>query len=285
MFATAISSLATSCVIAVALLLPALVFGLNTNLTSLLDGFQNNARIILFLNNDVSETQGMQVSDNLLTDLSIIATEYISSSAALTDFGAAAGISDILSSMENNPLPAGIVITPSTTDPTAVQILGDRLATLAEVELVQIDSLWLQRLAAISGLVSTIGQVLVLVVLLALFFIVGNTIRLAIDARRDEIRIVKLVGGTDSYALRPFLYLGLYYGLAGGLLAALLQLVVFNRFNVSLQGVILLYDGQYELRGLGIVGALGLIFSGGLVAWFAALVSGRRCIGQIDKIP
>ncbi len=279
---TPASSLITLFVVAVALLLPALLFGLNNNLASLLSSFQDSAQVTVYLQDDVSEIAGQGVSDNLLTRSDIENAYYVSASQALNEFSAASGLEDLLLEMTANPLPGAIVLTPANVSPAAVDDLAAQLRELPEVDVVQVDSLWLQRLAAISNLAGVIGSVLTVIVILGLFFIVGNTIKLAIENRKAEIRVIKLVGGSDMYAARPFLYTGLLYGLGGGILATILQAFVLITFNSNLEVLMQLYDSDFRLRGFGFMSALLIVIVGALIGWSAALMASLRHIRAIN---
>jgi cell division transport system permease protein len=274
--------LVTLFVVAVALLLPALLFGLSSNLASLLAGFQDSAQVTLYLHDDVSEADGQEVSDNLLTRSDIESTYYVSSSQALDEFSAASGLEDLLQEMTSNPLPGAIVLTPADVSPAAVDELARQLQELPQVDVAQVDSLWLQRLAAISNLISAIGSVLAVIVILGLFFVVGNTVKLAIENRKAEIRVIKLVGGSDMYAARPFLYMGLFYGLGGGILATLLQGIVLIIFNSNLEVLLQLYESDFQLRGFGFMNALLIVVAGAAIGWAAALMASLRHIRAIN---
>lgn len=277
-----IASFITVFVVAVSLLLPALLFSLNSNLNSVLAGFQDSAQITLYLHEEVSEADSEVVSDNLLTREDINDAYYISPTQALESFGAAAGLDDLLQEMTRNPLPGAIVITPSDVAPEAVDVLVAELQNLPEVDQLQVDSRWLQRLAALSNLVRSLTRVLCLIVILGLFFVVGNTIKLAVENRKAEIRVIKLVGGSDMFAARPFLYAGLFYGLGGGLLAVVLQVFVLIAFSSNLDALMQLYESDFQLRGFGMLNALLVILAGGLIGWAAALLASLRHIRGIS---
>ena len=279
---TPASSLVTLFVVAVALLLPALMLGLNSNLASLLAGFQDSAQITLYLQDSVSEADGQKVSDDLLTRNDIEDAYYVSPSQALDEFGASSGLEGLLIEMTANPLPGAIVLTPSDVSSSAVDELARQLQELSLVDVVQVDSLWLQRLAAISNLVNAIGSVLSVIVILGLFFVVGNTIKLAIENRKAEILVIKLLGGSDMYAARPFLYTGLLYGLGGGILATLLQGIILATFNSNLEVLMRLYQSDFQLRGFGLMSSLLVIVAGAAISWTAALMASLRHIRAID---
>lgn len=282
LIATPVSSFLTVFVIAVSLLLPALLFALNDNLRTVTSEFQESARISLYLVSDLAESEGLQISEDLLANPDVSAVTYISSSAALAEFSAASGLGAVLTELPSNPLPATILVTPTSLDPTLITALADTLAMRPEVDLAQVDSQWLQRLAAVSRLIAVIGTGLAVIVVLGLFVIVGNTIKLAIENRRSEISVIKLVGGTDSFIARPFLYSGLLFGGAGGLLAVVLQLIVLAIFNSPLQDLLSLYDSSFDLRGFSFTSAVTLVVLGSAIGWTAALFASYRHIRSLD---
>ncbi|HIF75130.1 MAG TPA: cell division protein FtsX [Porticoccaceae bacterium] len=277
-----LSSLMTIVVIAVSLLLPALLFGLNENLQSILLEFQNSARITLFLDNSVSESQGQKVSDDLLTDNTIQSAIYVSATKALEEFSLSSGLGEVLRSLSSNPLPAAVIITPATLNTREVNALSQRLETISEVDFIQLDSQWINRLSALSDLISIVGQLLAAIVITGLFFIIGNTIKLSIENRRQEIQVIKLVGGTDIYIARPFLYTGLLFGILGGSVAVFLQLIILIMLNGSLQELIQLYSSNFELRGFGFFNSLSLVITGALVGWLGAFLASFRYIRGVN---
>jgi cell division transport system permease protein len=124
--------------------------------------------------------------------------------------------------------------------------------------------------------------VLAVIVILGLFFVVGNTIKLTIENRKVEILVIKLVGGSDMYAARPFLYAGLFYGLGGGILATLLRGIFLATFNSNLEGLMQLYESDFQLRGFGLMSSLLIIVAGAAIGWAAALMASLRHIRAIN---
>ncbi|MEQ8953722.1 MAG: FtsX-like permease family protein, partial [Gammaproteobacteria bacterium] len=191
-------------------------------------------------------------------------------------------IAGIESELQANPLPAALVIEPRSRDPAELQALARRLAEVPEIALVQLDSQWLQRLAAISSLLRRTGLLLAGIMGLGLLLIVGNTIKLEVENRREQIRVYKLVGASDGFVARPFMYTGLFYGLAGGILAALLQAVFLFLLGPDMGALGSLYGSEISLRGLGPGELLLLVLAGGLTGLFGATVTSFRQILAIE---
>jgi cell division transport system permease protein len=145
-----------------------------------------------------------------------------------------------------------------------------------------LDMEWLQRLNSLMALsrrlVLAIGCMLVVGVML----ILGNTIRLAIESRRDEIVIVKLVGGSNGFVRRPFLYTGLWYGVGGGVLAALLVSAALWFLEKPISDLAILYESAFQLSGLGVMGSLNLVILGGLLGLAGAWLAVSRHLARIQ---
>lgn len=273
LLATPAASLMTVFVVAIALLLPALLQVLNANLAAVDSGFLDSSQITLYLDDTVSEARGREVSERLLSMEGIDSVVYLSKDEALADFVRYSGLGDVLEEMPANPLPATILVVPADRSATATASLLQALTDLPEVARAQSDLEWLQRLDALRAVLGRLNLVFTSILSLAVLFIMGNTIRLAIENRRTEIAVVKLVGGTDSFAARPFLYTGLWLGLGGGLLASLLISLVLLSFSGPLQALLGLYESGFPLQGTGAGHLLLLVLTGALLGWLGALIS------------
>ncbi len=165
-------------------------------------------------------------------------------------------------------------MTPEVVDKATLEALRLRLAELPSVEQAQLDLQWVERLGAILKLGEhfVFGLTLLLVIL-ALLLVIGNTIRLHIENRRSEIEVIKLVGGTDSYVRRPFLYMGALYGVGAGLLAWLVLAFGLDWLNDAVVRLAGLYGSDFALGGVpsgdGLSLLLGAIFLGYIGAWLA----------------
>lgn len=277
------SSLLTWLVIGIALALPV---GLNValdNVSQLSAGWDSPAQISLFLQDGVSVDRAKELEVELTARQNVAETHFISREEALAEFSTLSGFADVLASLQENPLPNVILVTPVNSLPEpALSALREEIQGSPDVAEAVLDMEWLQRLNRIMELsrrvVLAIGVMLVLGVLL----ILGNTIRLAIENRRDEIVIVKLVGGSNSFVRRPFLYTGLWYGVGGGVLAALLVSLTLWYLKEPVGNLVLLYESAFRLHGLGVMGALNLVILGGLLGLAGAWLAVSRHIARIE---
>jgi cell division transport system permease protein len=277
------SSLLTWMVIGIALALPV---GLNValdNVKAVSDDWDSPAQISLFLTADVSDKAAKKPELELASHKDISRTTLILKDAALAEFSALTGFTDVLASLEENPLPNLIVLSPlPTLEPAAVSALQQALLARPQIEQAVLDMEWLQRLNSLMELghriVLAIGSMLVLGVAL----ILGNTIRLAIENRREEILIVKLVGGSNAFVRRPFLYTGLWYGVGGGICAALLVSLSLWMLEEPARNLARLYQSSFTLQGLGLMGGLNLVILGGLLGLFGAALAVSRDLRRIE---
>ncbi|MAR92691.1 MAG: cell division protein FtsX [Pseudomonadales bacterium] len=252
LLATPLPTAMTILVIAIALSLPAGLYVMLKNAESISEDWDGSAQISLFLNFNTQEQQGRKLAAELARRDDVKRTEYISREQALAEFEAQSGFGDLLEELGENPLPAVVVVYPAVTDLTAAESLRTDLDQLGEVDLAQLDAQWVQRLYAILDLGRRLVVALSMGLALAVLLVIINTIRLAIESRRDEIVIVKLVGGTDAFVRRPFMYTGLWFGLGGCLVALLLIQTVLWWLDEPVQTLSALYRSQFELSGLGL---------------------------------
>lgn len=258
-----LGTLMTSAVLGIALALP---FGLSVlldNAERLSSGWDGATQVSLFLEREVSEERGRRLSETLEERPDIAETTFISRGEALEEFQRMSGFGDVLDALESNPLPSVIVVRP-TLKPGGVEALVEGLKALPEVELAQLDMQWVKRLYAIMDIVERGVHILALLLALAVILVVGNTIRLAIENRRDEIVITKLIGGTDAFIRRPFLYTGFWYGFFGSILAYLMIVGALFALSEPVRVLSGLYDSGFRLAGLD-AGTAGLLLGAGVL--------------------
>ncbi|WP_461423306.1 permease-like cell division protein FtsX [Ketobacter sp.] len=276
LFSTPLPTLMTILVIAISLSLPAGLYVILKNAENVSADWDGSAQISLFLRFSITAEQGRNLADELAQHKDVKRVEFISREQALGEFEAQSGFGDLIKELGENPLPAVLVVYPSVTDLGSAQGLRNELAKRTEVELAQLDAQWVQRLYAMLDLGQRFVAALSAALVLAVLLVIINTIRLAIESRRDEIIIVKLVGGTDAFVRRPFLYTGLWYGLGGCLTALLLVQIVLWWLQGPVNALSELYSSKFELTGLGF-GVSSLMLLGSVVV---GLAGARLAVSQ-----
>lgn len=276
------TSLMTAAVIGIALSLPAAMQVLVGNARAVSGSWEGAARISVYLKSNQSDADARALADKVRGMDGVADVQYISSDQALTEFKKLSGFGDAVSVLDKNPLPAVLVVRPKDTDPASAADLEHQLAGNPAVDQVRLDLQWLQRLTAILDIARRVTDILAGLLGLAVIFVVGNTIRLEIGGRRTEIEVSKLLGATDSFIRRPFLYHGAWYGFGGGFIACLLVAVAVTLVETPVSRLAGLYGSGYTLQGLGFLGALGLIGGGALLGWAGSWVAVARHLRDIE---
>ncbi|MCW8956831.1 MAG: permease-like cell division protein FtsX [Gammaproteobacteria bacterium] len=270
-----LSSFMTMAVIAIALALPSGMYVALNNISSISIGWDDSAQISLFLKTDVTERRARSLTNKLKLYQSIEQVKFIHKDDAMKEFQRVSGFGEALEALGENPLPHVITVQPQVDPqrPDKIRHLLKELEQLAEVDLVQLDLQWVKRLYSMIEIGTKVIWLIAGLLGLAVLLVVGNTIRLDIQNRREEIEVTKLIGATNAFIRRPFLYTGFWYGLIGGLLAWLLIGLSIGLLDHSVSRLAMLYDSSFKLNGLPLNEALSLIgFScmlGLLGSWLA----------------
>ena len=208
--------------------------------------------------------------------------QWISREQALAEFQEHSGLGEALRELPDNPLPGSILVTPEMVDKDSLVALLDELKSLPKVEQAQLDLMWIERLAAILQMGEHFIFALSILLIAALLLVVGNTIRLHIENRRVEIEVIKLAGGTDGYVRRPFLYMGVLYGFAGGLLAWLLLAFGVEWLNASVVQRAQLYGSESSLSGVPIEDGFSLLLGAVLLGYIGAWLAVARHLRELS---
>ncbi|ORU89504.1 MAG: ABC transporter permease [Cycloclasticus sp. symbiont of Poecilosclerida sp. M] len=211
-------------VIGITLSLPAGMLVAIDNFKSISGNIDLNHNISLYLKHHVTQEAAEHLSNTLKENPKISHVRLIDKQQALEEFREYSGFGAALNTLEKNPLPHLIQITPTDDNLSeeAIQSLRDELEQNSETQNVQIDMAWLKRLNALLNIAERTVSIIVLLLGIAVLLIVSNTIRLELQNRRDEIDVTRLVGATRAFIRRPFIYSGFWYGVFGGVLACLL---------------------------------------------------------------
>lgn len=284
MWRTPIASLMTWTVMGVALALPVALLLLLTSLQGVSAGWESSARVTAYMKLSASLEQTQELAREINGDGRVTELELIDREQALAEFRASSGLDEALDYLDDNPLPHTLVITPEENARTAEGVAG--LVTFIEgmdsVEQVQVDLGWLQRLNAMTDLLARAVWALAILLAAAVVLVIGNTVRLSIESRRDEVLVAKLVGGTDSFVRRPFLYTGAWFGLGGGVVAWILLQLSLWWLSGPVERLAELYRSDYSLSGLSIDGVFALIIVAMLLGWLGAWVAVKRHLDDIE---
>jgi cell division transport system permease protein len=281
LFRQPFASLMIVLVIAVTLAIPAALNLVVKNAQAVSAGWDNALDFSIYLKRDVREDEAAGLARLIGQRADVESVQLITASDALEEFKLQSGFGNALDQLSENPLPHTLVVRPSPANTSESMILlQEELANLPESELVQVDTEWVQRFHAILDIVRQAIMIGATLLGLAIVVIIGNTIRLDIQNRRDEIEVTKLIGASNAFVRRPFLWSGFWYGLFGGGLA--LGLVQYGLFLLEQPAARLagLYKSSVSVLSLSLEESLAILGIGvllGLVgSWFAAARHMRR---------
>jgi cell division transport system permease protein len=274
----------TVAVIGIAIALPASLLVLVQNVQQLSGSWQGAARISLFLKQGLSDQAVQETAAAARSTTGVAALQVISADQALTEFKHRSGFGDALALLGDNPLPAVLVVQPDSAHsaPEAAAALGQTLSQLPQVDQVRLDVQWLRRLQGILDILRRVVLIVGCLLGVAVVLIVGNTIRLDIEGRRTEIEVSKLIGATDRFIRRPFLYYGAGYGLTGGVIAWLLVSLSLALLGGPVTRLAGLYGSEFSLTGAGLSGTALMLAGGALLGWLGAWLAVARHLRDIE---
>jgi cell division transport system permease protein len=260
------------------------------NIAQLSGRWDGAPQISVFLQQGLDESAGRALQQRIAQLPGVTRAEYISREQALAEFRSISGFGEVIDHLDANPLPAVISVRlfvasnsfDEKNGAPAAQKLLDDIKNMPGVERAILDMEWVQRLYALLS----VGQHLVLALAamlgLGVILVIGNTIRLAIESRRDEIVVVKLVGGTNAFVRRPFLYTGLWFGLGGGVAASAMLAASLAWLGNPVTELASLYHSNFELTGLSAGQIAALLLVGSILGWCGAWSAVSRHLGAIE---
>lgn len=284
LLAEPVSALMTVAVMAIALTLPTVLYVGLQNATSITAEWQGGSQISVFLDRSLATEAGRDLANQLAENTQISDSLYLSKADALEEFRRYAGVGESVALLTDNPLPAVILLQPAEgyRQPGQLEQLLTQLRAVDGVADVVVDLAWVERLRAMVGFAERAVLLLAGLLALGVLLVVGNTIRLEIENRRDEILVTKLVGATDDFVRRPFLYTGFWYGIGAALLALLLINGILIYMAGALASVIGLYSASVTLQGLTLLASLVVISVSALMGVLGAWLAVFRHLAAIE---
>lgn len=263
-------------VIAVALVLPALGFLALDQIDRAAVAWRPSGDLTVFLAAGEPVERAIELADALHGKAEVADTEVRSADDALAELRAMSDFAEALGALDANPMPALVIVRLTPAGVARLEDFKTELAARNEVDWVQVDRRWLERLEALLDLARRAILLGAAILAVAVLLVVGNTIRLEISLKREEILILKLLGASDAHVRRPFLYIGVWYGIVGGLLALALVYAGLSAVQPAIDRLALSYDAGITLQGLGARGMAVLVGYGALLGWLGAWLASAR---------
>ncbi len=262
----------TVMVIAISLTLPSVCYMVYKNVNQAASQYYPSPQITVYFDKALDDDAAAQVVGQLQSEQGVEKVNYLSREDALGEFRNWSGFGGALDMLEENPLPAVAVVIPKldfqSTD--SLNTLRDRITKLHGIDEVRMDDSWFARLASLTGLVGRVSAMIGVLMVAAVFLVIGNSVRLSIFSRRDSINVQKLIGATDGFILRPFLYGGALLGFSGAFLSLILSSILVMRLSTAVTEVAKVFGTQFELSGLSFDECLLLLLLCSMIGWVAA---------------
>ncbi len=278
------ATLLTVLVIGIALALPACLHVLVQNVRAASGGWSNALDVSVYMKQSTSLGDTKSVAERIRKRRDVAEVAVVPADDALAEFRKNSGFGEALDALKDNPLPHALIVRPAAEfrDPSHIGTLTEELKALPGVDIVQLDTEWVSRFNAILDVVRRVVFLAAGLFALGILVIVGNTIRLDIENRREEIEVTKLVGGSDAFVRRPFLYNGVWYGLGGGAVAWSIVAIVILVLAEPVRRIAGLYGSGYALHGLDATASLALVLGGVLLGWLGSFIVSTRELRGIE---
>jgi cell division transport system permease protein len=278
-----LATLLTLLVIALALALPTALRVFVSNAQAATGNFAGAVDLSVFLKTDVPLAKAQQLASAARQRPDVAEVTLIPADQGLADFRSYSGFGDALAALKENPLPHVLHVRPrSGSSGAGLEALRHYFAAWPEVDVVQMDTEWVQRFNAILELLRRVLLLAAAVLGVGVLAVIGNTIRLEIQARRAEIEVTKLVGGSNAFVRRPFLYTGVLYGLGGALLAWGIIAAAVLLLAEPVATLARLYGSRYLLQGPTLQDVGVLLAAGIVLGWLGAWLSAARHLRSIE---
>ncbi|NLS42967.1 cell division protein FtsX [BEV proteobacterium] len=265
-------TLLTVMVIAISLTLPSICYLVWKNVTQAAALWYPTPQLTVYLDKALDNDAAQGVINTLQAEDGVEKVNYLSRDEAMGEFRNWSGFGGALDMLEENPLPAVAIITPKLNfqSSQALTSLRDRVAAVYGVSEVRMNDSWFARLVALTSLVGQVATTIGILMIVAVFLVIGNSVRLSIFSRRETINVMKLIGATDGFILRPFLNSGALLGGGGALLSLILSQVLVWKLSAVVDQVATVFGTRFAVTGLTWDESLLLLLIAGMIGWLAA---------------
>ena len=279
------ATLLTVLVIAVSLTIPTVSYLLWKNIHHATTQFYPESELTVYLHKSLSEEDANLVVEKIRQQEGVESLNYISRQESLNEFRHWSGFSEELDVLDDNPLPAVVMIKPSKAfnESQKRNELRENLDKIKGVQEVRLDNDWLEKLTALTWLVAHVAIFCTVLMAVAVFLVIGNSIRADVYSNQSNIEVMKLLGATDQFILRPFLYTGMIYAALGGFFACIFSSLTIGYFTGAVKYVTDIFAVNFNLNGLGLVEFLFLLVVCVIMGYIGAWLSATRYIRLLDK--
>lgn len=276
------TTIMTVAVIGITLSLPGGFYLFLKNIDAVSGDFRSTTQISLFLELDVEEDRARALEKEIAAMDHVESTGFISREESLQEFRRDSGFGKSIDTLSSNPLPHTIIVEPGQVDTFTARNLQNSLQAIPEVAIAKLDTEWLERLYTIIEIARRSVTIVTILFAFAVLLIIGNTIRLDIQNRYQEIVVTKLIGATDAFIRRPFLYGGVWYGLLGGIISWLIVEIGYLAISGPLERLNLLYQSEMTLITFSLHDFLILILSSTVLGLAGSWIAVARHLSQIE---
>ncbi len=279
------ATLLTVLVIAVSLTIPTVSYLLWKNIHHATTQFYPESELTVYLHKNLSEEDANLVVEKIRQQEGVESLNYISRQESLNEFRHWSGFSEELDVLDDNPLPAVVMIKPTKAfnESQKRNELRENLDKIKGVQEVRLDNDWLEKLTALTWLVAHVAIFCTVLMAVAVFLVIGNSIRADVYSNQANIEVMKLLGATDQFILRPFFYTGMIYAALGGFFACVFSSLTIGYFTGAVKYVTDIFAVSFNLNGLGLVEFLFLLVVCVIMGYIGAWLSATRYIRLLDK--
>ena len=260
-------------VIGIAITLPLGLYTVFTNVSAAASRVNTNPNVNVYLALNATEPEARDLEKRLRAMANVHSVRFISREAALQQMKKVANLSDLLASLESNPLPHALSIQPKSGESEALAALRKDVAALPKVEHVVMDFEWAQKLKRFATFAERLVMLLGSVLALAVVFVTGNTIRLQILTQKDEIEVSQLIGATRRFIRRPFLYFGAFQGFLAGLVAVVAVMGFIAWAGAEVRALTASYGSEFGLQSPSFEHVIGVVMASAVLGWLGAFLS------------
>lgn len=280
-----LASLLTIIVIAISITLPTICYLLWKNANEAASQWYPTPNLTVYLDKSLSQENTDVFINKIRQYPEVEDITYLSRNETLEEFKLWSGFSDAIDLLDENPLPAVVIIIPkeAAKQTSILHALQAEILKLAEVDDVRLDDSWFTRLTALTDMVKAIVWTISILMVIAVSLVIGNSIRLAIFARRQTIVVMQLIGATEGFILRPFLYSGMFNGFISAIVALVLSAIFIFQIEAIILNVSSVFGTIFTIESLNWEESLFIILVATIIGWLSAFVATKKYL-KISKI-